>query len=237
MTEGKKEDNIEKIKLYDTSKTKVFDSTQKSRISDIAEALKELRKQDKRKFNQSVDLIINLREFDVKKQSINIFVNLPYKVKEVKVGAFLEKKNKLVNTITQQEFGKFKDKKEMKNLLKDYDVFIANAKLMPAVATSFGRILGPAGKMPSPQLGIISDESEANIKKTIEKFEKVIKIKTKEPSIKVAIGKESMKDEEIIENAKSVFKLVLNSLPKNRENLRNIMIKFSMTKPIKIDIK
>ena len=46
-----------------------------------------------------------------------------------------------------------------------------------------------------------------------------------------------MKDEEIIENIISVYNSVLKELPKNKENVKNIEIKFTMTKPIKINIK
>jgi len=200
-------------------------------------ALEELRKGKKRKFNQSVDLIINLREFDVKKQSVNLFVNVPHKIKELKVGAFLEKKNDLVDTITPAEFNRYSDKKNIQNLLRDYDYFIAVAKLMPSIATTFGRYLGPAGKMPSPKQGIIMDESESEIKSALQKFEKAARVKTKEASIKLIIGKEEMKNEDIEENIKAVYNAVLNALPKKKENIKNVMIKFTMTKPVKINLK
>ena len=37
---------------------------------------------------------------------------------------------------------------------------------MPVVATTFGRALGPTGKMPSPQLGIVANEDDNSIKAT-----------------------------------------------------------------------
>ena len=44
---------------------------------------------------------------------------------------------------------------------------------MPKVATTFGRILGPLGKMPSPQLGIIlnTDDKTINELKRKNKFQ------------------------------------------------------------------
>ena len=53
-----------------------------------------------------------------------------------------------MKTITKPEFDKYKEKKELRNLVREHDFFIANAKLMPSVATAFGKALGPAGKMP-----------------------------------------------------------------------------------------
>ena len=52
---------------------------------DLQKALTELRKEKQRKFDQSVDLIINLRKFDVKKSNLNLFVPIPHKVKDKKI--------------------------------------------------------------------------------------------------------------------------------------------------------
>jgi len=200
----------------------------------ILKALQELRKLEKRKFVQTAELIINLRNFDVKKQNVNLFVELPHKIKEKKVCAFLTKKSALVETITKAEFGKY-EKKVLKKLIKKYDFFISAASLMPAVATSFGKVLGPAGKMPSPQLGILMTEDDKSLKEVLEKVNKITRIKSKEPSLKIAIGKENMKDEEIAENVIMIYNKVLEALPRKKENLRSILIKFTMSKPQKLE--
>ncbi|HLC77924.1 MAG TPA: hypothetical protein VJH92_02270, partial [Candidatus Nanoarchaeia archaeon] len=200
-------------------------------------ALEELRKTEERKFNQTVDLIINLQKFNIKKDTVNAVISLPYIIKNKKIAAFLETKNTGVDTITQDDFKKYSDKKELKKLVNSYDFFIAQASIMPKVATVFGKILGPAGKMPSPQLGIIMDTNERAITELKDKVNKSVKIKTKEPSIKLAIGKQSMKDQEIIDNIMAVYNTILKALTKGKENIKNIEIKFTMTKPIKIIIK
>ena len=147
----------------------------------LNEALKKLREEAKeRKFDQSVDLIINLKGINVKKDNITVVTEIPHKIKDKKVCGFLTKQSKLVKTITQPEFSKYKDKKALKDLVKDYDFFISVAPLMPKVATTFGKVLGPAGKMPSPQLGIITVENEDEIKKTLDKIAKSMKIRAKE---------------------------------------------------------
>jgi len=204
---------------------------------DIISALAELRKNEKRKFNQSVDLIVNLMKFDIKKENVNVVVTIPNAIKEKSVCAFLEKKSSLVDTVTRLEFDSYKDKKKLKNLAKNYDFFISTAKLMPAVATNFGRILGPFGKMPSPQLGIMMDDSENSIKNMLGKMNNIVKIKTKEPSIKLTIGKEEMDDEKIAQNILIVYNAILNALPRKMEQMKNVMIKFTMTKPVKIKVR
>jgi len=203
----------------------------------LQEALKELRKEEKRKFEQSVDLIVNLRGVDTKRDTISAIVNVPHKFKEKKVCGFLNKKSELVDTVTGMDFQKYKEKKQLKSLVKNYDFFIASAKLMPSVATTFGKVLGPAGKMPSPQLGVLLNEDDNSINQLLAKIDKSIKIRLKEPSAKVSVGKENMKDEQIIENIEAVYNGIVNVLPTKKENVKSAMIKLTMGKPIRVEIK
>ena len=207
----------------------------------FVKALGELRKAEaeahkERKFDQTVDLIVNLKEFDLKKNPMNLIVELPHKVKDKKVAGFLENKSNVIDTITKTDFVNFKDKVKLKKLVKEYDFFISNAKLMPAVATTFGRALGPEGKMPNPQLGVVMVEDEGAIKKLVQRIDSVIKVRPKEPSIKVSIGKASAKDEDIADNAEKVWKEVFKNLPRGNENVKNVLIKFTMSKPVKVKL-
>jgi len=205
---------------------------------DFLKAVEEIRKQDvKVKFKQTVDLIVNLKDFDLKKNSLNLVLPIPHKFEDKKIAGFLEKKSTLLDTITKAEFDDFKDKKKMKKLVRSYDLFIASAKLMPAIATSFGRALGPAGKMPSPQLGVIMVENDNSIKEVITKINLTIKVKAKEPSVKLAIAKEDNKDMDIAENAFFVYNEILKNLPRGKDNLKSVLIKFTMTKPAKVKLQ
>jgi len=150
--------------------------------------------------------------------------------------AFLEKKSNVIDTITKEEFKGYADKVKLKKLIKEYDFFIANAKLMPAVATTFGRTLGPTGKMPSPQMGILINEEETTIKDLVAKIDSVIKVRPKETSLKIAIGKQSSKDEEIADNAIKVYDEIFKNLPKKKDNLKSVLIKLTMSKPAKLAI-
>jgi large subunit ribosomal protein L1 len=200
-------------------------------------ALNELRKDKERKFEQTLDLIINLQKFDIKKNAVNMFISVPHKVKEKKICAFLEVKNSNVDTITKSEFKKYSTKQEIKKLAKKYDFFIAQASIMPLVATAFGRALGPSGKMPSPQLGILMNADDKAINELKSRINNSVKIRTKEASIKVSIGKKNMKNEELIENILAVYNALLKVLTRGKENIKNLEIKFTMTKPQKINIR
>ena len=204
----------------------------------LKKALEELRKEKERKFDQTVDLIINLQKFDIKKNQVNMFVSVPHKIKDKKIAGFLEVKNDKVETITADQFKKYhNNKNELKKIIKKYDFFIAQASVMPKVATTFGRVLGPVGKMPSPQLGIIVNADDKTIDELKKKINSSIKIRTKESSIKVPIGKQSMKDEEIIENSMSIYNALIKNLPRDKENVKNIELKFTMSKPQKINLR
>lgn len=204
---------------------------------ELKQALAELRKLEKRKFDQGVDLLISLKGVDPKRDNINTIVNIPHKIKDKRVCGFFTKKNDIVKTVTNVDFPKYKDKKMLKNLVKEFDFFIAVAPLMPSVATTFGKVLGPAGKMPSPQLGILTNESEDSVRNVLDKIAKSIKLRVKEPAVKVSIGKESMSDEEIIANIEAVYGALVNALPIKKDNIKKVMIKLTMSKPVSVEMK
>ena len=203
----------------------------------LKKALVELRKEKERKFDQTLDLIVNLQKFDVKKNQLNFLITLPHKIKDKKIAGFLEVKNNNLDTITLEEFKKYTDKKNLKNLVNKYDFFIAQASLMPKVATTFGRVLGPSGKMPSPQLGIIMDVNDKAINEIKNKVNNILKIKIKEASIKVPAGKYSMKDEDLLENIQAIYNSLVKELPRDKENIKNVELKFTMTKPQKLKLR
>lgn len=204
---------------------------------ELKQALEELRKLEKRKFDQSIDLLISLKGIDIKRDNIATVVSIPHKIKDKKICGFLTKKSDLVKTVTHPDFIKYKEKKALKEIVKEFDFFIAHASLMPSVATTFGKSLGPTGKMPSPQLGVIIKEDDAAIKSLIDKINKSVKIRVREPSVKISVGKESMPDSKIIENAEAIYQGLVNALPTKKENIRKIMIKLTMSKPINVEMK
>ena len=204
---------------------------------ELKQALEELRKEEKRKFAQGVDLIVNLKGVDMKRDNIATVITLPNKFKDKKVCGFLNNPSKVVKTITKLDFPKYKEKKDLKKLIKEYDAFIASAQLMPSVATVFGKVLGPAGKMPSPQLGVVMQETDSAITELVTKISRSIRVKAKEPSIKIVVAKDDMSDEKIMENIKASYIAIVDALPTKRENVKNVMIKLTMSKPIKVEIK
>ena len=79
-------------------------------------------------------------------------------------------------------------------------------------------------------------EDEASIKTIIAKIEKAVKIRTKEPTVKVCLGKQTDKEEDLAENAAAIYNEVFKNLPRNKENLRTILVKYTMSKPVKVKL-
>lgn len=203
----------------------------------MREALVKLREGKERKFDQTLDLVINLQKFELKKTPLNLFIQVPHKIKDKKVCGFLEASNSKVDTVLKNDFKKYTDKKKVKQLVDKYDFFIAQASVMPAVASTFGRALGPTGKMPSPQLGILVNADDKALDDLLQKINTSIKIRTKEASIKVAVGKQSMSDSELVENAATIYHAIEKALPRDKDNIKNVELKFTMTKPEKIHLR
>ena len=91
--------------------------------------------------------------------------------------------------------------------------------------------------MPSPQLGVVMQETDAAITELVGKISRSIRVKAKEPSIKIVVAKDDMSDEKIMENIKASYIAIVDALPTKRENVKNVMIKLTMSKPIKVEIK
>lgn len=129
--------------------------------------------------------------------------------------------------ILQDEFDKFKGKAEIKKLTNKHDFFIAQASVMPKIATVFGRFLGPKGKMPNPKIGSVLPPN-ANVKPLIDKLRKTVNLATKnEPTIKCMVGKEDSNDD-IIDNILTVYNSVIQKLPNEHQNVKNVLLKLTM---------
>lgn len=206
--------------------------------STVSKTLKQLKANSpKKNFKQSIDLIINLKDLDLKKpeQQVNLFVTLHYSTgKESSVCAFvgpeLEKSAKETcnEIILAESFPRFKDKKDIKKLASKYDFFLSQANIMPQVATVFGRFLGPRGKMPNPKAGAVLPPN-ANLAPLVERLKRTLLVATRnEPVIKCMVGKEDLDEEKLIDNILTVYNSVLQKLPSEKHNIKSVMLKLTM---------
>ncbi len=204
----------------------------------LAEMIKEAKAGSKqRKFKQSVEMIIVFKDIDVKKGfALNEVVQLPktsspatvcimatgdmgQKAKEAKADA----------VVGSEELDKFAaNKRASRKFIDKYDFFLADTQIMPAVGKVLGQLLGPRGKMPTPV------PFNASIESFLQRFRSSIKVRARSSlAMSCKIGDESMENTDLSINAHAVLSAVEKKLPNGEKNLKRIIIKTTMGKPIK----
>jgi large subunit ribosomal protein L1 len=214
-------------------------------IPKLVEAIKQARESSKRKFKQSFDLVINLKDLDMKRpeHQVDFFIALPHgKGKKNKIAGLIgpemidEAKANLDFFVLQDDFDKWTAKAKARKLAEDYDFFVAQANIMTKIASAFGRVFGVRGKMPNPKAGCVVPP-KTSLKPLVERLSKTVRVQAKShPMIQVMVGTEEMKDEQIAENLDAVLKQLLNTLVSGKQNIKNAMIKTTMGAPVKIEV-
>jgi len=207
----------------------------------ILGAVKEAKeKSEKRKFNQSIELILELQDIDMKSPEAKIqeVVELPHALERpnricvIAQGemAMKAKKANADYVVERPELESLAGKKkEMRKIANQYDFFIAEAPLMPMIGKTLGSVLGPRGKMPVPV------PPNADIAGLITKHKKTVTIRMRnQPSVASRIGMENMKDEEITDNIMTVLRVLEGKLKRGMKNIKFAYIKTAMGAPVKI---
>ncbi len=205
-------------------------------------------KKDKvRKFNEAIELVVNIRDLDLKDPN-NRFaiefalpnpINDPVKACVIADGDMLMKAKELGYDTLDKDWlqnARTMEKRMIKKVCKKYKFFVARADLMRLVAPSLGRYLAPVNKMPIPQpngFSVIGPTS--NLKDSIDKFKSVTRIIIKKaPVVQSKIGNKKMKEEHIAENALSLIHFLLQKLPRGQDNIRSVYVKTTMGHPISL---
>lgn len=214
------------------------------RKQEAIEALKKIRETSpKRKFTQSVELMINFTGLDMRKPQNQVYVkvDLPFSTGKGsgKILVFA-KSDEFVNGL-KNKVNKIIEEKDLEALSKDkakiaevmtYDGVFAEGPVMLSVARFLGQQLAPKGKMPKPIVNLTSfDEVLAKAKTQITVTNKKGKFM---PVVQAVVGKETMKDEEIAANMVAIYDIVMNSLPQKKQNIKNAYVKLSMGPTIKV---
>jgi len=190
-----------------------------------------------RKFKQSVEMIIVFKDIDVKKGfALNEVVQLPktsspatvcimatgdmgQKAKEAKADA----------VVGSEELDRFAaNKRASRKFINKYDFFLADTQIMPVVGKVLGQLLGPRGKMPTPV------PFNASIESFLQRFRSSIKVRSRASlAMSCKIGDESMENADLAINAHAVLSAVEKKLPSGEKNLKRVIIKTTMGKPVK----
>jgi len=202
-----------------------------------------------RKFDESIDLIINIKDINLNepKNRIDKEIMLTHDIitddiPNICVIAsdeiLLEAKKLGLDTIDSEGLIQLniQEKKYKKKFSKKYDYFVVEDKMMRDVARYLARFLGPVGKMPKPfpsGYGIISSADDLQV--AFNRYKKIVKIQMKkQPIIFIKIGKKSMEKNKLFENIKTVVDFIADQMPHKFNNFKSMYIKSTMGKPVKV---
>jgi len=206
----------------------------------LIDVIKKLQAESKqRKFLESVELAINLKDIDLTnpKNRIQEEVPLPNgRGKAVKVGVFgssemAMKAKGVADVIIQPEEIETlaSDKTKARKFARQGDFFLAEAPLMPTIGKRLGVVLGPRGKMPKP----IPPGSDP--KTQIEKLRASVSIRTRDrKTFHLPVGTKDMSPEKLAENIDAVLKRLISKLERGKMNIHSVYVKTTMGPSFKV---
>ncbi len=204
----------------------------------LEEAVALLKELDGAKFDESVELAINLG-VDPKHadQMVRGAIVLPHGIgKDTRVLVFAkgdkekEARDAGADFVGGDEFAK----KIQEESWLEFDRVIATPDMMSVVGR-LGKILGPRGVMPNPKLGTVTMDVGGAVRE--QKAGKIEYRVDKSGIIHVAIGKRSFEVSQLVENAAKLIDAVVKAKPAASKGiyLKKVMLSSTMGPSIRID--
>ena len=193
---------------------KLPEKTKDLNAESIEKLLPELKKNCTTKFDESLDLSLQINNKQ-KKSEINIrtVVNLPGGTgKNVKVAVVCEdSKTSEAKDAGADIVGGDEFIEKIKSGEMNFEKLICTPSMMIKLS-KLGKILGPKGLMPNPKLGSVSE----NIKEAVTNAKSgQVEIRNyKDGNIGVSIGKKSFSDDQLLKN----YNAILDALEKEKSN-------------------
>ncbi len=203
----------------------------------IAEAVAIVKKFAKAKFDESVDLAVNLG-VDPKHadQVVRGTVSLPHgtgKTVKVLVIAKPEKQQEAVDA--GADHVGFEDYlKKIQEGWTDIDVIIAAPDTMSELG-KLGKILGPRGLMPNPKSGTVTPNLAQAVKEI--KAGKIDFRVDKNGTVHSAIGKASFSEQQLVDNVSAFINMIIKLKPAAAKGtyIKSLTVSSTMGPGVKID--
>jgi len=207
----------------------------------VREAIRTITKESndkKRKFRESVELQIGLKQYDPQKDKrFSGTVKLPRIPRPNMTICILgdaqhceEAEKNSIPSMDVEALKKLnKNKKLIKKLAKKYHAFLASEALIKQIPRLLGPGLNKAGKFP----GLITHQE--NMVNKINEVKSTIKFQLKKAlCLAVAVGHVEMNEQELFANINTSVNFLVSLLKKNWQNVKSLNIKTTMGKPQRV---
>ena len=183
------------------------------KIYDPIEAIKLLKENSYVKFDESLEVAVNLK-IDPKKTDQNVrgVLSLPKGTgKKIRVAVMAKgDKAKEASDAGADIVGDDDLAQQVTNGKINFDLLIATPDMMPTVG-KIGKILGPKGLMPNPKLGTVTQDVRKAVLNA--KAGQVQFKNDKAGIIHASIGKLNFTEEDLLENLKSFYTSISKNKP------------------------
>lgn len=204
----------------------------------LDEAIKRVKEMAKAKFDETVELIVNLG-IDPKKadQQVRGTVSLPNGTgKTVRVAVFAEGDlAAAAKSVGADIVGSEDLAQRILEGFTDFDVAIAAPDMMKHVG-KLGKVLGPRGLMPNPKTGTVTKE----IAKAVEEFKagKIEYRADKSGGIHVPVGKSSFTEVQLLGNLQVVIHAIQRAKPSTAKGtyMKNMFLCSTMGPSVRVDV-
>jgi len=191
----------------------MLDNLDTTTVYEPLEAIKILKQKSYVKFNETVDISINLGiDSNKTDQNIKGVVNLPKgSGKNVKVAVIAnddkqnDAKNNGADLVGNDDLIEIISKSKI-----NFDILIATPDMMPKLG-KVAKILGPKGLMPNPKLGTVTNDISQSVKNA--KSGQVKFKNDKSGIVHAGVGKIDFNEEDLLENIKTFYSSVVKSKP------------------------
>ncbi|AAK39770.1 60S ribosomal protein L10A (nucleomorph) [Guillardia theta] len=215
-----------------------MEKVSRSKLENALKSILNSSKIQKRKFNESIELQIGIKNYDPKKEKrLSGTITLPFVPKEnIKIAILgdsthIEQAKRFkIDAYDVDDLKRFnKQKKPIKKFAKQYNSFLASESIIRSIPRILGPGLNKAGKFP----GLLSNSDD--LLEKIKQMKSTIKIEIKKVlCIGLLIGNCDMKINEIVENLSITINFLISLLKKNWQNVKSLFVKSTMGKPVRI---
>ena len=211
----------------------------KYKLYEPAEAIDILKKMDTAKFDETVELAVNLN-VDPKyaDQQVRGAMVLPHGTGKSKTVLVFAKGPKVAEAEAAgaDYVGGEEYVAKIQGGWTDFDVCVATPDMMGMVGR-LGKILGPKGLMPNPKTGTVT----MDVAKAVDEVKKgkVTYRVDKEGNINLMIGKLSFEDQALVENFKAIYSTIAKARPAAVKGtyIKNLVLSTTMGPGIHVSVE